>query len=247
MDLIPAIDLLEGRAVRLEQGDFSRPVLDADPEELAQDWLRRGVRHLHVVDLAGARDGARSAAGAMARVMTAARAARPDAWIEVAGGLRTLDAVAEAFAAGADVVILGTAALPPSCLVADAAARWPGRIGAALDLRDGHLAVDGWTRAAAGDPFTLAPWLVEQGASRLVVTDVRRDGTATGPNLELMARLRGLLPDVRLVASGGIGSAADLRALAELGVDGAVVGRALVDGSLAIEEALAACLAEVRG
>lgn len=241
MELIAAIDLLAGRAVRLEQGDFARQIGSGEAQTVAHDWVSRGVRRLHVVDLDGARRGRPTHGELIGRIVTRAKAVSPDARVEVGGGLRSMSAIETIFEAGADDVILGTAALPPGNLLPEAAARWPGRVGAALDLRDGRPSVDAWTRVVEGEPLALARWMFESGAGRLVVTDVRRDGSGSGPNLALMGVLRTGLPDAILVAAGGISTTGDLEALAALRLDGAVVGRALLDGSLPVEAAIVAC------
>ena len=145
----------------------------------------------------------------------------------------------DALLAVADEALLGTAALERPAFVRECADRHPGRIGVSLDLRDGRPALDGWVRTGRADAIALARELVEAGASRLVVTDTARDGTMTGPNLDLLAELREALPEVTLVASGGIGSLDDLRAAAAIGCDGAVVGLALLSGAIDPAEALA--------
>lgn len=241
MELIGALDLLGGQAVRLEQGDFARQIARGEAQTVAHDWVSRGVRRLHLVDLEGARRGAPVHHELIGRIVTDVRAVSPDVRVEVGGGLRSAAAIETIFEAGADDVILGTAALPPGNLLPEAATRWPGRIGAALDLRDGRPSVDAWTRDVHGEPVALATWMLGSGAARLVVTDVRRDGSGSGPNLALIGALRAQLPDALLVAAGGISSPGDLEALAALGLDGAVVGRALLDGSLPVESAIAAC------
>lgn len=245
MELVAAIDLVGGRATRLVQGDFDRPLPEReDPLELARTWVAAGVRRLHVVDLDGARNGRPMQAALVAEVAAAGHRAAPEARVEASGGLRTPDAVDHLLAGGVDEVILGSAALADPGFVAASAARWPGRVGVALDLRDGRPAVEGWTRDVSDDAMALAAQLLATGAARLVVTDVLRDGTREGPNLELMAALRARFPSATLAAAGGIARTDDLRALAELGIDAAIVGRALLDGSLDIGAALAACAME---
>ncbi|MDQ3937703.1 MAG: HisA/HisF-related TIM barrel protein, partial [Chloroflexota bacterium] len=169
----------------------------------------------------------------------------PSARVECGGGLRDLGSVAAMLKMGVHEVVLGSAAVNDPTFLAQAAERWPGRVGAALDLRAGRPAVDGWTGERAAAPFELATQLLEGGASRLVVTDITRDGTGAGPNLQLMAAFRARFPKAVLVAAGGVGTTAHLAALARLELDGAIVGRALLDGSLDIGEALAACAGEV--
>jgi phosphoribosylformimino-5-aminoimidazole carboxamide ribotide isomerase len=242
MELIPAIDLLGGSAVRLVKGDYGRRLESSSAAvDLATNWVHAGARRLHVVDLDGARSGRPEQLGLAGRVAEAARRAAPGlVTVELGGGVRTLDDVAAAFAAGIDEVILGTAAVESPALLADAVARWPGRVGAALDLRGGRPALDGWTRTVARDPIELAGGLLDAGAARLTLTDTARDGTLDGPNLEFLGRCRTAFPGATLIAAGGVAGTADLEALAALGLDGTIVGRALLDGSLSIDAALEA-------
>jgi phosphoribosylformimino-5-aminoimidazole carboxamide ribotide isomerase len=240
VDLIAAIDLLDGGAVRLVQGDFARRAASvADPATTIRDWVRSGVRWLHLVDLDGARDG-RPVNGALAARLAAAARTVAAVRVELGGGLRGLPDIEAALAGGVDVAIMGTAAVDDPGLLAAAIDRWPGRVAASIDVRGERVALDGWTRSEPADPIELARRLADAGLAHLVVTDVQRDGTRRGPNLTLLARMRAAVPATRLVAAGGIGSAAQLKALAGAGIDGAVVGLALVDGSLPIDEALAA-------
>lgn len=240
MDLIPAIDLLDGTAVRLVQGDYARRAASVtDPDEVVRGWVRAGVRRLHLVDLGGARAGRPTELPAARRLAGVARSASPDVRIELGGGLRTLADVASALEV-ADVAILGTAAVEDPTFLAAAVDRWPGRIGVSVDVRGGRVALDGWTREASADLVVLASELAHAGVNEYIVTDISRDGTRRGPNLELLARMRDALPNARLVSAGGIGSVDDLQALAAAGIDGAIVGLALVDGSLLIADALAA-------
>lgn len=244
MDLIPALDLLDGGVVRLVQGDYARRAASVpDPAQRVAGWVAAGVRWLHLVDLDGARSGHPVRLGQAATLIDAARRAADGVRVELGGGLRRDEDIEAALAAGADVAIIGTAALEDRDLLRRSVARRPGRIAVSLDVRDGRLAVAGWTRSAAADPVACAAELAAEGLAQLVVTDVRRDGTRSGPNLELLAAMRAAVPELRLVAAGGIGTADDLRALAGLGVDGAVVGLALVDGTLAVADALAAARA----
>ncbi|HVM30555.1 MAG TPA: HisA/HisF-related TIM barrel protein [Candidatus Limnocylindrales bacterium] len=245
MQLIPAIDLIGGRAVRLVRGDYRRQIeTSADPIELACALVAGGARRLHVVDLEGARSGRPCQIGVIGQLASATRAVVAGTRIQVGGGLRSVAAIEAVLSAGADDVVLGSAALADPSFAADCAARWPGRIGVALDLRGGRLSVDGWLRELDDEPVTLAELLVDSGAARLVVTDVERDGTGAGPNVELITALRHRLPPVELIASGGVAATGHLRHLARADVDGAIVGRALLEGTLDLAEALAACRAQ---
>jgi phosphoribosylformimino-5-aminoimidazole carboxamide ribotide isomerase len=229
--------------VRLVQGDYERRAAHVgDPESVVRSWIAAGVRHLHLVDLDGARAGRPVNLEAATRLASAAReggAVR----VELGGGLRRLEDIGSAFSAGVDLAILGTAAIDHPELLTQAVARWPGRIAVSVDILGESVALDGWTRSADADAVSVARRLADAGASQVIVTDTRRDGTRAGPNVELLDRMRAGLRDVRLVAAGGIASTDALRALAASGIDGAIVGLALVDGSLSLAEALEAVLA----
>ena len=240
MELICAIDLLDDGALRLVQSDYERRIpAGTDAPALATRFVEAGCRRIHVVDLAGARAGKPMQLPLVAQVADAARAAAPGTTVELGGGLRTEDDVVAALEV-VDEVLLGTAAIERSGFLAACAARFPGRVAVSLDLRAGRPAVDGWLREGNDDPVAIASRLLEEGASRLVVTETSRDGTLTGPDLEGLAALRSAFPDATLVAAGGVGSIDDLRALEAIGVDGAVVGLALLTGAVDPAEAVAA-------
>ena len=239
MELICAIDLLDGGAVRLVQGDYGRRIAaDTDAPQLARRFVAAGCRRLHVVDLAGARAGRPMQLELLGEVVAAARSEAAGVVVEAGGGLRQpadVDGVLER----ADEALLGTAAIEDPRFLRTCAEAHPRRIVVSLDLRNLRPALDGWLRMGTADASELARRLVDDGASRLVVTDTARDGTLAGPNLELLRRLRAAVPDAMLVAAGGIGSLDDLRAVREVGCDGAVVGLALLTGAIDPAEALA--------
>jgi phosphoribosylformimino-5-aminoimidazole carboxamide ribotide isomerase len=240
MELVCAIDLLDGGAVRLVQGDYDRRVAaDRDAPSLARDFVTAGCRRLHVIDLAGARAGRPMQLPLVAEVVAAARSVTPDVRVELGGGLRS-QADVDAALDVVDDVLLGTAAVEDPSFLAAAAARHPGRVGVSLDLRGGVPALDGWLREGSGAAVEHARTLLEGGASRLVVTETSRDGTLAGPDLQSLAAMRNAFPEAVLVAAGGVGSLDDLRALRALGLDGAVVGLALLTGGVDPAEALAA-------
>lgn len=239
MDLIPAIDLLDGQATRLVQGDYARrAAVVEEPAVAVAGWVRAGVRWLHIVDLAGARAGRPVHLDFAGSLVRAARAVEPDVRVELGGGLRTLDDVQHALDAGVDLAVLGTAAIENRGFLATCVERWPRRIAVSIDARGERVAVDGWRRSTEADASRLAAEMASSGAAQITITDVERDGTRSGPNRELLGRVREAIPDTRLVAAGGIGSADDLRQLSALGIDGAIVGLALIDGSLSITDAL---------
>ncbi len=244
IEIAAALDLLDGRAVRLRRGDYDARVADADPVALGASWAAAGVPRLHVVDLEGARAGAPRALALARRVVAAARHAMPGVRVELGGGLRDEAAVDRALAI-ADEAILGSAAVRDPSIVLRLVDRHPGRIAVALDLRDGAIALDGWTRTAAGDAISIARRLHAAGATRIHITDTARDGMLSGPNLELLAAFRDALPAAWITAAAGIRDGLDIGAVAALGVDGVVVGRALIDGRLTITDALRAARGEV--
>jgi phosphoribosylformimino-5-aminoimidazole carboxamide ribotide isomerase len=238
--VIPAIDLQSGRCVRLVEGRAdSATVFSEDPVAMARRWAERGARRLHVVDL----DGAFAGAPRHAATIRAMVDALPSVPVEVGGGLRDLETIGAALGTGARWAVLGTtAALEPAVLEA-ACARWPGRILVGVDAVDGRVAVRGWTDVLPLGAHELAGRAAAAGAVGVIYTDVRRDGTGRGPNLEATAALAAATP-VQVIASGGIGGVDDLVHLAAIpNVTGAIVGRALYTGAVDLRAAMAAILA----
>lgn len=228
----PAVDISDGKCVRLLQGRFgTETVYSDDPVKVALGFCSAGARWLHIVDLDGARTGERKNRELVLEVVR-----RSSCPVQAGGGLRTMDDVEEVLAAGANSAVLGTAALEDPEAVTVACARFGERIVVSLDARGGELAGHGWT-VGSGIPLTEAVGTFERaGAARFVYTDVARDGTMAGPDLEGLKRLceSTSLP---VVASGGIGSLAELRAVARLrpnGVAGCIVGRALYENKFSI-------------
>lgn len=230
--VLPAVDVLDGRVVRLDQGRRERVTVEGgDPAAAMTRFAAEGARMLHAVDLDGAFAGTPTP-GLAARLVAAANGVP----VQIGGGYRTLDTIAEALAAGAARVMVGTAALSPSFLVA-AAARFGDGLVVAIDVRDGVVAVDGWTTETKATPATLARACAESGVRRLLVTSTRRDGSLAGPDLELLAEaLEAGLP---VLAAGGIASLDDLRAVRKLGCAGAIAGSALWHGRFTLAEAAA--------
>ena len=238
MLVLPAVDIRGGRAVRLIQGERHRErVYDDDPVTAARRWTAAGARWLHVVDLDGAFAGRPGNAGAVARLLAAV-----DVPVEVGGGVRDLATIERLLEAGAARVILGTAAVSAPELLRTACARFGDRIAAAIDARDGRVVTEGWTAATALTAADAATRVVEAGARRIVYTDTRRDGMLGGPDL---ASLEGVLAAaaVPVIVAGGVTTADDVRRLRRLqpaGLEGAVVGRALYEGSVWLQDLLAA-------
>jgi phosphoribosylformimino-5-aminoimidazole carboxamide ribotide isomerase len=227
--IYPAIDVLDGRVVRLREGQRDAVTVEGgDPVVAARRFADEGAEWLHLVDL----DGAFSGAPDLGLVRRVAACGVP---VQVGGGYRTLELVAGALEAGASRVLVGTAALDPAFLD-EAVTRFGDAVAVAVDARDGTVAVEGWTGAADLSPRELAERCAAAGVARLLVTATRRDGTLRGPDLELLA---GVL-DVGLpvIAAGGVASLDDLRALHDLGCEGAVAGSALWLGRFALAEAV---------
>jgi phosphoribosylformimino-5-aminoimidazole carboxamide ribotide isomerase len=226
---IPAVDLLGGRVVRLRQGSYARVTsFPDDPFELAERYAAAGAPWLHVVDLDAARTGERPPAHA--RVL-AAIAGIPGLRLQVGGGLRDESGIRAALAGGADRVLVGTLAAADPELVGGLAAE-TGRVAVALDCLDGRVRTHGWLHDSGADPAAFVGRLTAAGARDVLVTGIDRDGTGRGPDLGLIRGLRPAVPGV-LLAAGGVGSAGDIDAAVAAGADAVVVGRAMLDGTLA--------------
>lgn len=235
--LLPAIDLRSGQVVRLAEGDFAREtVYGGDPAEVARGFAAAGARWIHVVDLDGARDGARRQVDAVARIVAAAG---EGVACEVAGGLRDEEAVSAVLGAGAARAVVGTAALRDPAFVQRLVARFGvERIAVALDVRDGVAVGEGWVPGATGVPVEEAiEALADRGAQTFIVTAIERDGLLTGPNLDLLGRMVGLGRG-EIVASAGVSSLADISAVRSIGCAGAIVGRALYEGRVELADAV---------
>lgn len=235
MLVIPAIDIRGGRCVRLRQGDFAREtVFGTDPAAAARRWVKEGAALLHVVDLDGAKDGYPVNLTAV-RAITAA----VNIPVQLGGGLRTAAAVEEALAAGVSRVVLGTAAVDSRELVKTIAAKYPGRVSIGIDARDGKAVVAGWQTATEKDTVSLAWEMRSLGIDEFIYTDICRDGMLGGPDIAGVRRL--LAAGVKVTASGGIATLADiarLRQLADPRLSGVIVGRALYTGAISLAAAI---------
>jgi 1-(5-phosphoribosyl)-5-[(5-phosphoribosylamino)methylideneamino] imidazole-4-carboxamide isomerase/N-(5'phosphoribosyl)anthranilate isomerase len=233
LELLPAVDVSEGQAVRLFRGEAGTETGYGEPLDAALAWQSAGAEWIHLVDLDAA-FGRGSNRALLADVVR-----RVDVRVELSGGIRDDDSLAAALATGAWRVNLGTAALEDPSWCARAIADHGDRIAVGLDVREGRLAARGWTQDG-GDLFEVLDRLERDGCARYVVTDVTKDGTLAGPNLDLLRQLCAVT-ERPVVASGGVSSLDDLRALSglvDIGVEGAIVGKALYAGSFTLEEAL---------
>jgi phosphoribosylformimino-5-aminoimidazole carboxamide ribotide isomerase len=230
-EVIPAIDLLGGEAVRLSQGRYDQAtVYDSDPAKVAAGFAAVGIRRLHVVDLEGAKAG-RPIQGEAIKEILKVVGSIP---VQLGGGLRTFEGVDEALGWGLDRVILGTAALRDPDLVKRSAKAYPGRIVVGIDARDGYVAVEGWLEASETTAADLAKRFEDAGVAAIVYTDIARDGMLTGPNIEATARLADAI-GIPVIVSGGVSNNDDIVSAAEhreRGICGVIAGRAVYTGDV---------------
>jgi phosphoribosylformimino-5-aminoimidazole carboxamide ribotide isomerase len=238
MEVIPAIDLLEGRCVRLYQGDYARSqVFNDNPADVAKQWVDQGATRLHIVDLDGAKVGHPVNTQAIAAIVQAVSVP-----VQVGGGLRDRVGVAQLLSTGVQRVILGTAAVEDHPLVEQLCKEFPGQIVIGIDARNGLVATRGWLETSEVKATDLAGQMAQLGTAAIIYTDIHRDGTLTGPNLEALRELATGI-SIPVIASGGVSSITDLLsllALEPLGVSSVIVGRALYTGDILLKEALQA-------
>jgi phosphoribosylformimino-5-aminoimidazole carboxamide ribotide isomerase len=238
MILLPAIDILDGKAVRLSQGEYdAKTVYDADPLEAARRWVEGGGKALHVVDLDGAKTGTPANLAHVERI-----ASTLDVPVQLGGGLRTLAAVRDAVDAGAARVVLGTAAYADIDFLDEVLSAHGDRVVVSVDARDGKLAARGWTEQTELDVEPAIERLGSRGVKRFVFSSIERDGMLTGPDLDAAARVAQVVRGT-FIYSGGIGSLDDLRALAALrqvNMSGVIVGKALYEGRFDVADAIVA-------
>ncbi|MBE3099835.1 MAG: 1-(5-phosphoribosyl)-5-[(5-phosphoribosylamino)methylideneamino]imidazole-4-carboxamide isomerase [Planctomycetes bacterium] len=240
MIILPAIDLIGGRCVRLRQGDYSREtVFDEDPAAVARRFEAAGATWLHVVDLDGARLGEPKNVDTIRAMVSAVRMS-----VEVGGGIRTMQAAADLLGMGVHRVIVGTRAVREPEWLAEIAGKFPGRVALGLDAKSGRVAVEGWQRQADRTAAAVAGSAAGLPLAAIIYTDIARDGMMTGPNVEATAEL---VKATRLpvIASGGVTTADDVRRLKKAGAAGAIIGRALYEGKMTLEAALQAAQGDV--
>ena len=238
MDVIPAIDLLEGKCVRLYQGDYQQSqIFNEDPVAVAQQWLEQGATRLHVVDLDGAKVGFSSNLEAIAAIIKAVEIP-----VQVGGGLRDLASVRQLLNLGVNRAILGTIAVEAPDLISELCQTFPGQITVGIDARNGKVATRGWLETSEVAATELAKQMANRGVANIIYTDIHRDGTLSGPNLEALRELANAI-EIPIIASGGVSSLTDLLsllALEPLGISGAIVGRAIYTGDVNLAEAIRA-------
>ena len=236
----PAIDIRNGKAVRLIEGDFDREtVFDADPVDAALRWQKQGAEWIHIVDLDGARDGIRANHATIERIRNTVSVK-----LQLGGGMRDLESLSAAQALGIDRLVIGSAAISNPELIAAAVAEFGGAIVVGLDVRNGKVATRGWIEQTSIPVTDVAQRVADEGVEHIVFTDIGRDGRLEGPNLDA---LQGLidLGMTRIIASGGIGSLEDIANVARTGAAGVIIGAALYHQHFTLAEALAtACNAQ---
>jgi phosphoribosylformimino-5-aminoimidazole carboxamide ribotide isomerase len=236
MNIYPAIDILNGEAVRLRQGRKEEPTIYGDPVDMARRWAQAGAEWLHVVDLDGAFEGSPRNHESIRQI----RAAVPTLKIQLGGGIRTMEALDSVFEAGVRRAVLGTSIVTDSVFVSDAIQRWGEQIAIGIDAREGIAKVSGWTQDSQVGAIDLARRLEEQGATLVIYTDIARDGVLVGPNIPALLQMLEAT-GLRVIASGGVSNISDVTALSaarHARLDGVIIGKALYEGLVKLEDAL---------
>ncbi len=237
MDLIPAIDLIEGKVVRLAQGDYGqKTIYSSNPLEVAKAFEDHGIRRLHVVDLEGAKGG-----GIVNLESLESLARNTGLVIDFGGGIKREEDLRQAFDAGARYVTVGSIAVTEPALVKE----WIQRFGSdrlilGADSKGGIIRTHGWLKESGRDVQSFIESYLHEGLDTVICTDIAKDGMLSGPSYELYGKLLGAMPSLKLIASGGVSSIRDLESLRDLGMDGAIIGRALYEGTITLDE-LARC------
>ena len=233
MLIYPAIDLYEGKAVRLFKGDYAQmTVYSNDPPVLAEDFAGCGATHMHIVELEGAKTGRTPNMKTILEIKE-----RGGLFCQVGGGIRSMEVVDRYLGAGLDRVILGTAAVTESGFVERAVEKYGERIAVGIDIKDGFVAIRGWTEKSDWNAFDFCHKMQNIGVKTLICTDISKDGAMSGTNHELYGRLMKSF-DMNIIASGGVSSVEDIRRLADVGLYGAIVGKAYYTGSIDLGKAI---------
>ena len=234
MNIIPAIDLIGGKAVRLKKGDYNEvTVYNDDPVSVAQGFEASGSSFMHIVDLDGAKDGSTANYETIKNIVSST-----SLFVEVGGGIRNMDTVRKYMDIGVSRVIIGTAAVKDPEFLKAAVAEYPENIAVGIDVKDGMVAIKGWTELSEFSCFDFCEKMQSIGVGTIICTDISKDGMMSGTNLELYAELQRRY-DMNIIASGGVSSLEDVRALVKMDIYGAIIGKALYTGAIALEEALA--------
>jgi len=233
MNIFPAIDLYGGKAVRLYKGDYTQmTVYNDNPVFVAEDFKKCGATYIHLVDLEGAKTGIPANADVISKICDTF-----GGFVEVGGGIRNMDTVDAYINAGVDRVILGTAAVTDKVFLKNAIAKHGNKIAVGVDLKDGYVAIKGWTEVSDITAKDFFEEMTALGVTAVICTDISKDGAMQGTNRELYKELSGMF-DIDIIASGGVSSIADVRALTEMGIYGAIIGKAYYTGAIDLKEAV---------
>ncbi len=232
MYIFPAIDLYEGKAVRLLKGEYDKMTIYSEhPEEIAQDFYNQGARHIHIVDLEGAKDGTTPNISTVEKIIK-----QTPLFSEIGGGIRNIETVEKYLSIGVDRVILGTAAVNDEAFLRKAVSLYGEKIAVGVDVKDGYVAIKGWTEKSEFTCFDFCQKMKDIGVSTIICTDISKDGAMQGTNHGLYRELSEKF-DMQITASGGVSSIDDIKKLSKLGVYGAIIGKAYYTGAISIKEA----------
>lgn len=233
MLIFPAIDLYEGKAVRLFKGDYAQmTVYSETPELLGPEFAKCGAKYIHIVDLEGAKAGETSNFDTVVRIKK-----ESGLYCEIGGGIRDMATIEKYLCAGIDRVILGTAAVTKAGFAKEAAANFGKGIAVGVDIKDSKVAIKGWLEKSALDAFDFCKQMQDAGVRTIICTDISKDGAMSGTNLELYREMSRKF-DIQITASGGISTLEDVRALADMNIYGAIIGKAYYTGAIALDEAV---------
>ncbi len=232
MLIFPAIDIFEGKAVRLYKGDYREmTVYSYDPPEIAKKFKAAGATHIHIVDLEGAKN------GLTPNFDTVLKIKEEGLFSEIGGGIRSMEVIDKYISAGIDRVILGTAAVTNEGFVDEAVARYGDKIAVGIDIKDGYVAIKGWTEKSQYDAYTFCEMMQKKGVKTMICTDISKDGAMQGTNRELYRELSGRF-NMQITASGGVSTIEDVKELRKLDLYGAIIGKAYYTGAIDLEEAI---------
>lgn len=233
MIIYPAIDLYGGKAVRLLRGDYAQMTVYSDcPVDVARDFVSQGATHIHLVDLEGAKDGTTPNFETVCAIKE-----KTGAFCEIGGGIRNMDVLNRYLSAGIDRAILGTAAVTEEGFLREAVERFGPRIAVGLDIRDGYVAIKGWTEKSDLEALAFCEKLAKLGVKTLICTDISKDGAMEGANHSLYQQLSQHF-DMQIIASGGVSSMEDVKRLADMKLHGAIIGKAYYTGAICLAEAI---------
>ena len=233
MNIFPAIDLVDGKAVRLFKGDYSQmTVYNDNPLEVARDFESKGAKFIHLVDLEGAKDGTTPNIDTVKLI-----AENTKLFTEIGGGIRNIETVEKYLINGVDRVILGTAAVKDEAFLKEALNRFGDKIAVGIDIKDGFVAIKGWTESSGIDPFEFCEKMQNLGVEYIICTDVSKDGAMQGTNLQLYRELSKKFR-INITASGGVSSIEDIKALRKMDIYGAIIGKAYYIGAINLDEAI---------